>query len=833
MATTLLSPSTTTTSAEAFLAPLPQVRQFHRQLTTSLDEKNARLRTLVGGSYRQLLGTAETILEMRRNIDIVEEKLGRVGKGCGRSVVGKMAEGLGGLDEESGNRERARLEWAARMKVLGQCGLVVGRLVKGKSEGRMERGARLVSAAKVLVLNRLLAKSTGDLAKGRKREDREAVEEARRKYGVSRRRVLGAIEKMLERTDGEESREDLLLALSAYSLATGSGAKDVLRYFLKVRGEALELAFEDDEKASGIVKALELYSKTLLDVQAVVITRLPQALAALKSKPLLKDNGVREIEALRLDVCEKWFGDDILFFTPYIRHDDLSSQLAVDTLKSWATKASEVLLQGFGKSLQKIHEFKAVVDLRTKVLQIWIKDGGKAKRFDPSIVLDGLRKVINDRMVQLLESRIKKLHLVTTEVEGTLENWHESKDVAHGSLWDEEMLEMDVSNGASLFREAIIARAHGRNDAVSRVYKGYQTWRKLVDEIVAIISQLKKQRWDDDLEDIEDDDTLETRNHLLSTEDPNMLQEHLSTGLEKAYKGVHEKLGTLLISYEDKDEIGPISIYIIRLIRDLRASLPPNQNLQAFGLALIPRLHERLALTVSVEPLKVFEKSLRRKKVAGRALWEGSPELPVQPSPASFKLLNNLTLAMAEAGSDLWSKTAIEVLKEHVCEELEGSWSADLKRRKEEAEALIVATTSKSEPEPEPESEHESEAEVKKEEKEVEKEGDDQPTSPTSPKPQEPTSPSPPQEPASPPPQTTNPQMEKDILIQALFDTLFLQQAFEVPDSTSDGLTTLSEEIRKEIEGGMDASSNKRLSNSAREYWKRTGLLFGLLGSGV
>ena len=91
MAAKALDPSTCPSAAEAFKHPLPQVRQFHRSLTTELDGKNARLRTLVGGSYRQLLGTAEMILQMRDDIGAVEDKLGRVGKGCGRTVVSDMA----------------------------------------------------------------------------------------------------------------------------------------------------------------------------------------------------------------------------------------------------------------------------------------------------------------------------------------------------------------------------------------------------------------------------------------------------------------------------------------------------------------------------------------------------------------------------------------------------------------------------------------------------------------------------------------------------------------------------------------------------------------------
>src|ERR1700710_432105 len=114
-----LDPATCTTAAEAFKYPLPQVRLFHRSLTAELDAKNARLRTLVGGSYRQLLGTAETILQMRDDIGIVEDKLGRVGDGCGRGVIGGMASGLGKLQGKLNDGKAGReMGWLAKSKVL-------------------------------------------------------------------------------------------------------------------------------------------------------------------------------------------------------------------------------------------------------------------------------------------------------------------------------------------------------------------------------------------------------------------------------------------------------------------------------------------------------------------------------------------------------------------------------------------------------------------------------------------------------------------------------------------------------------------------------------------
>ncbi|KAI9641557.1 hypothetical protein NHQ30_010369 [Ciborinia camelliae] len=786
-ATIPLSTTTCFTSEEAFKHPLPQIRQFHRDLTAELDEKNARLRTLVGGSYRQLLGTAEQILQMRKDISEVEEKLGKVGEGCGRGVLVGMVGGLGKLQGETKNGKKGEeMGVVARMKVLGMCGIVVGKLLRrpGRADAANERGKALVVAAKVLVLSRLLAKSLENTG------DKEFVDEAKKKRAVLTKRLLRAIEKTLVSTKDAEDREGLVQVLCAYSLSTSSGAKDVLRHFLNVRGEAMALAFEDEEEASkhtsGVLRALEIYTRTLLDVQALVPKRLSEALAALKTKPLLKDDCIRELEGLRLDVCERWFGGEILDFTPYVRHDDLEGSLAVETLRGWAKKASEVLLEGFTKTLQGGLDFKVVVELRTKILEVWIRDGGKARGFDPSILLDGLRDVVNKRLVELLETRVCKLHLVGTEIESTLATWEEGITDLHSSLWDEEMMATELGNGGNIFKRNILARTFGRNDAVSRVVNSFQTWRHLIEEIGSVVDQLKKQRWDDGLEDIEDDESLESRQNLLSKEDPQMLQDHLDSSLEKAFQELHTKTTMLMEQYKDSEYNGKISMYILRILRDIRAELPTNPSLQTFGLSLVPSLHEKLASTVSENPVLVLTKSLKKKKVAGRALWEGTPELPVQPSPATFKFLRGLSTSMADAGADLWSPIAVKVLKGHLCSQVVAQWSTAL----QEKEAGNGTTTSANVA-PKTESAESAEAEGE-----------------------------------TPAPVEVDEEKRMDLLKQSLFDIFLLQQVLQ-SGSTENRLKELGDELESELK--LETSSRKRIYHGATEYWKRTSLLFGLL----
>jgi hypothetical protein len=786
-----LDPTTCTTAAEAFKYPLPQIRQFHRSLTAELDEKNARLRTLVGGSYRQLLGTAEMILQMREDIGNVEDKLGRVGKGCGRDVIGGMASGLGKLlDKTMGGKAALEMGWTARIKVLDMCAIVAGRLLRKNASGHAEStdgsGNNLVLAAKVLVLGRLLTKSVVESASQRSPDERSSVEDVKRKLDSLRRKLSSAIRRTLEKTVTDSRRDDLIQALSAHSLANSAGAKDVLRYFLRVRGDTLALTLEatSDPKqdSRAVLRSLELYTQTLLDVQAFVPRRLSETLAGLKTKPLLKDEALRALEGLRLGICEKWFGDEILFFIPYIRHDDIEAEYAVSMLKGWAKKASEVVLDGLTKMLERMAEFKMVVDLRTEILKIWIKEGGKAKGFDPSVFLEGLREVINGRMVQLLESRVSKLHLVATEIEATLGSWTKGVTDKQESLWDDTMLETEIGNGATPFKEGVLARTHGRNDAVSRAFRGYQTWRHLVDEIIVVLEQLKKQRWDDDLEDIEDDLSLESGNTLLSTDDPQMLQDRLDESLSKAYKTLHEKIASLVAAYEDSEYIGHMSVYLLRTIRDIRSMLPKDLSSQSFGLSLVPNLHGRLAEFVSGASLEEFGCRMTRKKVAGRALWEGDPVLPVQPSPSTFKFLHSLLLDMGRAGADLWSPIAIRVLKRHLRTELGRRWAAALKKQEEKYSSQVNGNATNGEVD----AEHEESTKIIQH-------GD-----------------------------------TREILTQTLFDVLVLQSALDSSELASeDELKALEETLHSTLD--LSPGLRKRLEQAAKEYWKRTSLLFGLL----
>jgi hypothetical protein len=603
----------------------------------------------------------------------------------------------------------------------------------------------------------------------------------------------------------KEQREDVLKALAAYSLATSSGAGDTLFHLLKVRGEAMHLTFELDEDersrtADDVLRGMRLYTKTLLDVPALVPQKLTEALGALKKNPLIKDVALRDIEELRLDIYERWCGDEIEYFTPFIRHDDLDRAQTREVLAGWAEKGADVLLQGLEKTLAGMTEFKAIVELRTSVLRLWISEGGRVKGVDTSNLLDRIRKLINKHMLEVVQAKVNKLRLVGSEVSATIESWREVASSEPQDFWNPDSFDMDLANGAAHFTQDVISRLYGRSDVVSKAVASYKSWYKVIDDVGHVVEQLKRQRWDNDVDEIEDEETIEQRQQLLSKDDPRALHDHLNESLVKAFKSLDEHLTALRNSSEETDNSLYVAMYLLRVIRDIRYNLPALEPIKTFGLDSLPLLHERVAFNVADRALKSWSAN-HQSRVVGRGLWEGEPELPTSPSPDCFRFLRELSISMSDAGMDLWYPALVTALKTVVSRYLREWWWKHVEDLKE-AKSTVTADVKKQEPEGTRGDEEESSTKDVEDGQDRAVSSDSQPTSKGS----------------------------RDVLVQWLFDISYLRNGLSLPsssDSPPDGLTELEDMVFERTE--LDAPARQQITKASQEYWKRTSLLFGLL----
>jgi hypothetical protein len=130
---------------------------------------------------------------------------------------------------------------------------------------------------------------------------------------------------------------------------------------------------------------------------------------------------------------------------------------------------------------------------------------------------------------------------------------------------------------------------------------------------------------------------------------------------------------------------------------------------------------------------------------------------------------------MEKAGADLWSSTAVHVLKQQLDSELSRLWTTSLVGVSTQANGM---TNGQVEPD-----EHNH---------------------------------------------SFDDQRKKHLLIQSLFDIFVLQAVLESSDpNPRSGLKFLEAQVESQIE--LEAASKTRLKQGGKEYWKRTSLLFGIL----
>ncbi|KAG6220751.1 hypothetical protein E4U34_002665 [Claviceps purpurea] len=829
MASTNPDPTTLGSSADIFSGSytLPQIRSLHKSLHVQIEEKSTRLRTQVGGSYRQLLGTADTIVHMRGENEQVQDLLGRMGGRCGRSIISSKATGLAKFvaarEQTSGTTRET-----ARLKLLECCRLTAGRILQGGggvADLQMDKGERLVMATKIFVISRLLVKS---LKEGRPSETaQQAVDAMGKSLDSLRRRLQRTMERLLEEVDEDADIDDVVKALCAYSLANSSGAKHAISHFIRVRQRAMETTLDMDHEerttatattGQDVVRSLRLYTKTILDVQALVPHKLSQALSSLKSQPLLADTYLRTIEGLRLDICRRWCSEEMQDFTPFIPHDDLDSNQAREMLASFAEKGAKVVVSGLERTLHHMLDFNSIIDLRTQMLQLWIRDGGRARDFDPQDMQDALRETFNARLVAVVEAKAAKLRLVGSEISATLQGWQDGVSDYNKGLWDDDGYDAALSNGAVPFLEEVVSRLHGRNDAVSKASHSYASWFHIIGDVKAVVEQLRKQRWDNDYDEIEDEETMETRQEALSREDPRKLQDTLDETLDASFAALEKHIQQLWDQHSEHTSSGAMAIYLIRVVRDIRAHLPDRPAVKSFGMSMVPGWHSRVAALAWRPAAATFiSKGLSDKSVVMRPLWEGQPLLPGQPSPSVSHLLRDLSLAMTDLGVDLWTPAATGTLKKQLGESLCEAW------RKELEDVLSMDGEGDTRKQVEEEDTEDKEKGEEGEQGDRDQDKDASKSNKPNDKPNDQRK----EEPAEP--NETSPTGKvHDICTQWLFDVSLLQCCIgKTQGDTASHYAELAEQLAQQ--SGLDEPARKKVAKMAGNYWRRINLLFGLV----
>jgi hypothetical protein len=685
----------------------------------------------------------------------VESNLAGIGRKCDYRVVERSRENSANLKKAGRQEQDKKLEVMARVKVLKGALEAVSRIVR--------KGGNALGAAKVLVLARLLHKSVSQSENAP-----PVLAELKKKLAGVRRKLLSYIERSLARATGD--RTVLSNTMCAYAMITSSTPKDVLRHFLQVRYEQLESQAETLNE-DNILAMLDLYGKTLVDTRDSFPRRLAEALAQLSKAPLLRDSQVTSIEELNLDIYSQWIPDDIRSFTPWVRHDQLTASETNEGLKAWAKQAQSSFVQALGACLQTQEDAQVVLSIRRNVLSRFLSVSSKLRNDDFTRSIKDLQSVFLVRLEELAE---KSADLSSFALK-SLEKSPAPTRSLQSSPWALATQSINLNAGALAFRAAILDHRHGRDSAVKLEHDALDHWTAQLNSHWEFVTSMRVAKWDDDLDididdlDYEGDETLQ---EALSRNDAAKFEQKLRKSTTQAFKKAYENIEKASNMQSEQ------AAFFIRILRelDLRRSalsdrLSVTKDANDFDhTSLISTLHTTLSEQASYVALNDFSEALSKQNTVATSLWDGTPALPTQPSPATFRFLTALQTRMSEMGEDLWSPRAVEVVRTHVG-------------------ASLVNVLDKFPPEQQAVS---AEGEETSDAAEASEKTADH---------------------------------NKELRVQRLFDALYLSAA--LGSKSRDALKGVLSTLQKAAE--VDAAAEQRVNKNATEHWKRTNLLFGLL----
>lgn len=691
--------------------------------------------------------------------------------------------------------DSTRYAFASQLAVLRSCPDVISRLLKS--------GGSILLAAKVLVISRLLH------TKLSKRPSPPPYLETLRNYlAMLRRRLLARIDRRFKSID--VSKETLIESMCAFSLATSSSPTDIVRHFHHIRLAAIsESTVGNAGRNDSMLEALQLYVRTLKDTQTIIPGQLAQALERLKLVSLFKSQDLYTIVELNLDVHERWIGEDIKTFIPYIRNDNLNKADTEILLKQWARQAISKFLKGLQSQIQNVRDPLELIQLRKDVLELWLSQHQPSLGIDATETLDGLREVFNKQLVSIVRGRVSSLADVDSLIREIVQRWQVGVTNVAPSLWDSSGPSMDSMNGGKAFRDDTTNRFLGKDGALQKVSLEYTMWMESIEAIEVTIKSLQGIKWADEVDDMDDEDeSLDNKQILLSEDDPHLLQEELTSALREAFETLQTSLHPSNLKLQNPQS-GQKAVFMLRTWRELRQRLPTSYRNLNLGFNSVPELHSTVTNAALECPLATCSKSSAKithvKPLPSRALWEGAPELPVLPSPWTYRLLREVTQSMTSFGSDIWSPQATDVLKTVLAEQL-----AELLEKQPKT---IVYVNGHADPATNGQGQGITD-------QSADNEGEENNTSVT-------------EQNINGGPILNGATEEigrNDSRTQQLFDIFYLSAATACKNSGATGNALLRTQSSLEGDLGLELKCVERMKRGAGEYWKRTGLLFGVLG---
>ncbi|KAJ5822743.1 hypothetical protein N7447_005083 [Penicillium robsamsonii] len=785
---------------DAFQYPIPTVRRVEQELRRDIASNKEKLRALVGTRYRDLVGTAETIVTMNRDIQDVESILADVGRRCNPRLIERKHVHVRQIktgDAEKGTKtshegsqesvadivsiDAEKHAFGAQLSLLHRCTTSISRLLRRRSS--------LLLVAKILVVSRLLHKTLSQ-----HESLPPFIDDLRNQLASLRRTLLKRIDKRLASTSATE--DTIIESLAAYCLATSSSSDDAIDHFHKVRLDVI--VSQLDVSRENIPRALQLFVRTLHASKVLRSRQFPDVLSKLKARPLLADPEIQSLDGLEVEVLGRWVAPEVKNFTPWIKLSELNRTEGLQSTKEWSLRAFKKFSEGCQKSLAHSTDFSELLLLRSETVELWLSSWGSTIIHSSVDVLESLRNIFNDQLTRILNVKAQSLGEVGTQVSSLISDWENTEHNPVGSLWDADLITAEYTSGAQRFKQTVADRLLGRDEDISTVLMTYQAWLASIQEVNESIDSLRRTRWTDILVggEVEDEDIDITPR--LNEDDPRHLSGSLHSAVRNAFTSLQTSFSTAFQSFNSSHS-SEKATFLLRLIRLVRRDIPADfvSGDFVFSSEIVPDLQKLLAAEVvakagslSLIPSpKTNPQTGKAKTVPGRSLWEGEPAIPVQPSASSFKLLRRLTSSMDTCGLDLWDPSTVQALKQELKTKLGAAILSALDDLDSE-DAPNKTETKDGQPAAKGDKDKEDEI---------------------------------PEKPETHSPDPDQVESLRGWKVQLFFDSLYLSQMLGEQNQLA-GVVD-----RAQKSSGSSAETVKTIKKLATEYWTRTELLFGLL----
>ena len=482
---------------------------------------------------------------------------------------------------------------------------IVSRLLKTRRS--------VLLAAKLLTISRLLHKTLSQ-----SEEYADLLGSFRKHIGSLRRILLRRVDRHLASL--KISSQELVEAICAFCLATSSSSIDAVKHFQHVRLEGMRKLLEHSAvKHEYVSQAVESYVQTLRTTRALLGRRLVDAFRNLRNQPLIQDIDLVELDDLALDVYGRWIPLEVQNFVPWIKVSETSRSEAITFCKAWSKNAFEKLTSGLDTRLQRINSIEEIIQIRRVVLSTWLQSWNSTPSHGSGVILSGLRKTFNDRIVAISKDQSAELSHIAGRLQQILSR--DELHLSHLSLWDDDFASpsSSLSDGAAAFKSELINRHLGLSDDALDLKKVFDAWLSNIQNTKTSIEQIGDVKWSDVIEDdeggdsdLEDDDGDELDNEpilsvrsierLLQRSDVEVLTEAQKISIEKAVSSIQDELLTVsrpLLSSQGKlaesDAVKCcLLLRLLRIISQRLLSVTPTSDLHKFN-SIVPDLHKSIA----------------------------------------------------------------------------------------------------------------------------------------------------------------------------------------------------------------------------------------------